>query len=95
MWIVNKYRFFYKRKNPFDRDFFEDSQQWLLFLDDSDQRFCLISARDEDENQRRTSMKIDFLRATDLRFLGANHFILTRADPNDEQNQLIECRRYI
>ncbi len=76
----------------------KDTQQWLLFATDAQdeslqRRIFVIDALESDTQRRMRELRCDGLLPTNICFFGSNHFVLTRAENEDEENILFECRK--
>ncbi|CAF3584993.1 unnamed protein product [Rotaria sp. Silwood1] len=76
-----------------------DTQQWLLFVTDEQneylqQRIFIIDAQESDDQRRMRELKCNGFSPTNICFFGSNHFIITRTENNEEEeNVLFECRK--
>ncbi len=78
----------------------KDTKQWILFVNDEQdesfqQRIFVINAQESDTQRRMRELKCDGILPTNICFFGTNHFVLTRTEneDEDEDNVLFECRK--
>ncbi|CAM4921503.1 unnamed protein product [Rotaria socialis] len=76
-----------------------DSQQWCLIVADQpdvdlQRRMFVINAQENDDQRRMRELKCDGFLPKNICFFGSNHFMITRTEnKNDEENFLFECRK--